>query len=235
MRTARILAVLVGFFAFLALSLPVTYNGQLYDRSLSQRTNDKTLPHAVTLNDAAGSQLLSKAISLSERATKPSKSKPAKSSPAKKPSTPPKAGICTRASPAGCGTTESYDIVAAAAKKKGETLKLGESYLLQVKTGVHKQLVLAKVIETADKKLDVDAAMSQLVKFESDSNAFLGACKMLHGAECAHKPHLEYKCDKALGNGAKFKFVGAAKPEYADKRKFISDGEIPNIATCSQY
>jgi hypothetical protein len=70
-----------------------------------------------------------------------------------------------------------------------------------VKAGVHKHLVLAKVIETADKKLDVDVAMSQLVKYEGQSSAFVEACKMLHGAECAHKPKLESKCDKALDNG----------------------------------
>jgi hypothetical protein len=88
-------------------------------------------------------------------------------------------------------------------------LKLGESYLLQVKAGVHKHLVLAKVIETADKKLDVDVAMSQLVKYEGQSSAFVEACK--------------------------FKFVGAAKPEYADKQKFVSDGEISSTGTCSSY
>ena len=75
--------------------------------------------------------------------------------------------------------------------------------------------------------------MSQLVKYGGQSSAFVEACKMLHGTACANRPNLEYKCDKALDNGSKFKFVGAAKPEYADKRKFISDGMISRNASCS--
>jgi hypothetical protein len=54
MRTARILTLLVGFLAFLTLSLPVTFNGRLYDRALLQHTDEKTLPHAIIFNDATG-------------------------------------------------------------------------------------------------------------------------------------------------------------------------------------
>lgn len=163
-----------------------------------------------------------------DRATTPSKTKPSKTKPVKKPSTTPKTKVCTPADSAGCGKTADYDIVAAAAKKKGDTLKVGESYLLKVTKGVHKQIVIAKVVKNAKNELDIDAAMSELVKDVGNSNTFIQTCKALPGAECEHHFREVYKCERALDGGAKFKFVGAAKPEYADKQKFISDGSIPS-------
>lgn len=225
MYNTRILVLIVGFLAFLAVSFPVT--NDLNSPSLALRSDDKTLLRTVTAAGAVAPQEVSGVIGLIDRATKPSKTKPSKTKPLKKPFTTPKAKVCTRADSAGCGKTAEYQIVAAAAKKKGNALKLGESYLLKVTRGVHKQIVIAKVVQNAQQELDIDAAMSELVKdVGSNSNTFIQTCKALHGAECEHQAREEYNCERALDGGAKFKFVGAAKPEYADKHKFISDSII---------
>ena len=86
------------------------------------------------------------------RATTPSKTKPDK-----KPSTTSKGEVCARADSNDCGKTATYDIVAAAAKKKGDSRKLGDSYLLKITKGVHKQIILAKVIQNAKEEQDIDA------------------------------------------------------------------------------
>lgn len=80
-------------------------------------------------------------------------------------------------------------------------------------------------------ELDIDATMSELIKDLRDRDAFVQACQQLHGAECEHNHKGAWNCERTLADGAKFKFVGAAKSEYADKKKFISDG-TSDISCC---
>jgi hypothetical protein len=159
-----------------------------------------------------------------KKAPKPKKTPTKTKSPATKtPTATPK--VCPRADANGCGKTANYQVAAEAAKKKGTTMRLGESYLLKVRTGLHKQIVVGKVVKNKKGELDFEAAMSELTKDPGEGSKFVQACKMLHGAKCEENHIESYSCSRMLDRGSSFKFVGAAKPEFADVKKFISDGE----------
>jgi hypothetical protein len=260
MRTFQFTLFLLGLLAFFAVSVPVTWDGNVLVRGLDQLTyrehvgDDELAKRTTSLSNSLGAfkngdvqvrglDELTHKKNLSEdglttRAIKKKAPKKKTTSKKKKTSTKkktptktktpttktPAPKVCTRTEAGGCIKTANYEVAAAAAKKKGQTLELGESYLLKVRSGVHKQIVLGKVVKNAKGELDFEAAMSELFKDPGDGNKLVRACKMLHGAKCEEHSVESYSCSRSLENGAKFKFVGAAKPEFADAKKFISDG-----------
>ncbi|KAJ4329593.1 hypothetical protein N0V87_010730, partial [Didymella glomerata] len=122
--------------------------------------------------------------------------------------------------------TKNYEIVEKVAK--GQKLVVGESYLMTAKTGVHKQIVVGKIVETTDKKtgqktLDIDAAMSELTKDIGNGSTFSKVCKMVYGGTCEENHVQNYSCARGVDRGTSYKFVSTANVVFADKATFIQN------------
>ncbi|KAL1597615.1 hypothetical protein SLS59_007312 [Nothophoma quercina] len=149
----------------------------------------------------------------------------------KKRAPPPKLPAKAPAKPATPATikTKNYEIVEKVAK--GQKLVVGESYLMTARTGVHKQIVVGKVVETTDKKtgqktLDIDAAMSELTKDVGNGSTFSKVCKMFYGGTCEENHVQNYSCVRGANGGTSYKFVSTANVVFADKSTFVQNGEV---------
>jgi hypothetical protein len=236
---------LLGLFALLAVSVPVTRDDEgtprhldsssvarsIIDGDLSKPVTSfshvavsiehdnlrvRDLDHSVERRKRTTTSSRKPAKTKKPATSTPSKGKPAAKKPtAKKPA--PK--VCTRADTTSCGKSESYKVVERAAKKK--PLRVGESYLLKTSRGGHKALVLAKITQV-NGVLDVSAVLTQLVKEDpGDVSQSKGMCLAFFGNECGTAPVEEFDCKAKFDKGVKFSFVGAADPEFADKSKFF--------------
>jgi hypothetical protein len=102
---------------------------------------------------------------------------------------------------------------------------------MTAKTGVHKQIVVGKIVETTDKKtgqktLDIDAAMSELTKDIGNGSTFSKVCKMVYGGTCEENHVQNYSCARGVDRGTSYKFVSTANVVFADKATFIQNGKL---------
>lgn len=206
MRTSTIATLLIGLFAFLVVSLPTPQDGSSV-KSIADcyTSNGLAIPGCSHDSISSGS---TNGENYEKRAPPKAPAKPAAPAIVK---------------------TKNYEVVEKAAK--GQKLVVNESYLLTAKTGVHKQIIVGKVIETTDRKtgqktLDIDAAMSELTKDVGNDSTFSQVCKMFYGGTCKEKHVENYSCARGAKQGTSYKFVSAADVVFADKATFIQNGRL---------
>jgi hypothetical protein len=176
MRAFSLTLLLLGILALFSSSAPVIWTENAVGRFLSERKNGDVKARHLYLSAKEGSV---EEADLETRAVKKKNGGKKKSGDKKKSSDKKKGGdekkpdskLCTRAD-GDCGKTKNYQIAAAAAKKKGKTLELNESYLLKFKGpgGIHHQIIVGTVSKNAEGELDFEATMSELLKPEPPEN-----------------------------------------------------------------
>ena len=211
MRTSTLATLLIGLFAFFVVSLPTSRDG-----SSVQSISDCYSSDGLAIADCSDKSLSSGSTNVGDY---------------KKRAPPPKLPAKAPAKPATPATikTKNYEIVEKVAK--GQKLVVGESYLMTARTGVHKQIVVGKVVETTDKKtgqktLDIDAAMSELTKDVGNGSTFSKVCKMFYGGTCEENHVQNYSCVRGANGGTSYKFVSTANVVFADKSTFVQNGKL---------
>jgi hypothetical protein len=215
MRTSILATLLIGLFAFFVVSLPTSR-----DESSVHSISDCYSSEGLAIAGCNYESLSSESTNVGDY---------------KKRAPPPKVPAKAPAKPATPITikTKNYEIVQKVAK--GQKLVVGESYLMTARTGVHKQIVVGKVVETTDKKtgqktLDIDAAMSELTKDVGNASTFSKVCKMFYGGTCEEHHVKNYSCARGAKEGTSYKFVSTADVVFADKATFIQNGKQPLTA-----
>lgn len=204
MRSSTLATLLIGLFALFVVSLPTSR-----DASSPRSISDCYSSDGLTIAGCSYESLSSGSTNVGDYRKR--------APPPKKPATPTTI------------KTKNYEIVEKVAK--GQKLVVGESYLMTAKTGVHKQIVVGKVVETTDKKtgqkmLDIDAAMSELTKDVGNGSTFSKVCKMVYGGTCEENHVQNYSCARGVNRGTSYKFVSTANVVFADKATFIQNGKL---------
>ncbi|KAF1977970.1 hypothetical protein BU23DRAFT_277363 [Bimuria novae-zelandiae CBS 107.79] len=107
-------------------------------------------------------------------------------------------------------------------------LKLDHAYMLKFQTNPgenhHAKLIVGTVRKNKQGLLDFEASASELV-FQQRN---VQRCDAYFGAECAHRPIVQYNCtnDQASFQLGKYTSKGAASPEFADPKHFLESGEM---------